>query len=186
MSQQELLKKTVEALNNAQIDYFITGSIVSSIQGEPRLTHDIDIVADINFSNFNKFITYFNIEDYYYSFESIISSIETKTMFNIIDSSEGDKVDLWILKNEEFDHARNSRKYKINFGNIEIYVTSAEDTIISKLLWSKKCGGSIKHYTDALKVFEIMKEKIDMNYIKIWVEKLNIQELWKKILLDFE
>jgi len=40
VSQSELLKKTIGALNSSQIPYMLTGSIASSIQGEPRSTHD--------------------------------------------------------------------------------------------------------------------------------------------------
>ena len=45
MLQQQLLKKVVQILNEATIEYFFTGSIVSSLLGEPRSTHDIDIVV---------------------------------------------------------------------------------------------------------------------------------------------
>ena len=45
MPQQELLIKVVQALQNADIDHMVTGSIVSSLQGEPRSTHDIDVVV---------------------------------------------------------------------------------------------------------------------------------------------
>ncbi len=40
MSQQELLKKVIQALDRAKIQYMITGSVASSLQGEPRSTHD--------------------------------------------------------------------------------------------------------------------------------------------------
>ncbi len=42
MSQPELLKEVVKALESAKIDYMVTGSIASSLQGEPRSTHDIE------------------------------------------------------------------------------------------------------------------------------------------------
>ena len=48
MSQQELLKKIIQALDQAEIPYMITGSIVSSLQGEPRSTHDLDILIANN------------------------------------------------------------------------------------------------------------------------------------------
>ena len=48
MSQQELLTKVVQALDAAGIEYMVTGSVVSSLQGEPRATHDIDLVVDLN------------------------------------------------------------------------------------------------------------------------------------------
>ena len=44
MSQQSLLKKVIQRLENLGIEYMITGSIVSSLQGEPRSTNDIDVV----------------------------------------------------------------------------------------------------------------------------------------------
>ena len=44
MSQQGLLKLVVEVLNRLGIDYMVSGSVVSSLQGEPRATHDIDVV----------------------------------------------------------------------------------------------------------------------------------------------
>ncbi len=41
MAQQELLISVVRAIENAGVEYILTGSIVSSLQGEPRSTHDI-------------------------------------------------------------------------------------------------------------------------------------------------
>ncbi|MCH7683734.1 MAG: hypothetical protein IIB35_08510 [Gemmatimonadetes bacterium] len=48
MSQQDLLIRVVEALERAGVDYMLTGSFVSSLQGEPRATHDIDVVVAMN------------------------------------------------------------------------------------------------------------------------------------------
>ena len=54
MSQQELLAKVVQTLNEAEIDYMVTGSVVSSLQGEPRSTHDIDFVVSVEQETANK------------------------------------------------------------------------------------------------------------------------------------
>jgi hypothetical protein len=50
MSQPELLKLGVRVLEDAGIEYMLTGSLVSSLQGEPRSTHDADIVVSIEHS----------------------------------------------------------------------------------------------------------------------------------------
>jgi hypothetical protein len=47
MSQQELLKRVIEILDARKIAYMVTGSVTSSLQGEPRSTHDIDLVIDV-------------------------------------------------------------------------------------------------------------------------------------------
>ena len=48
MSQQALLKRIVEAPDEAGVPSMLTGSLASSLQGEPRATHDIDVVVDIS------------------------------------------------------------------------------------------------------------------------------------------
>ena len=47
MPQQELLKLVIARLDEVGIEYMLTGSLVSSLQGEPRATHDIDLVIAI-------------------------------------------------------------------------------------------------------------------------------------------
>jgi predicted nucleotidyltransferase len=46
MSQSQLLIHTVKALEATGSEYMLTGSLVSSMQGEPRATHDIDILVE--------------------------------------------------------------------------------------------------------------------------------------------
>ena len=52
MSQQELLRLVVRSLDDLDVEYMLTGSIVSSLQGEPRSTHDIDLVVAIEPASF--------------------------------------------------------------------------------------------------------------------------------------
>jgi hypothetical protein len=47
MSQPELLKRVVRVLNDAGVSYMLTGSFASSAQGEPRSSHDIDLVVTL-------------------------------------------------------------------------------------------------------------------------------------------
>ena len=47
MSQQELLKRVIHVLNKLKIEYMATGSVASSLQGEPCAIHDIDLVVAI-------------------------------------------------------------------------------------------------------------------------------------------
>ena len=56
MSQQELLKKVIQTLDDAGIQYLVTGSVASSLQGEPRSTHDIDLVVAIERSDAKKLV----------------------------------------------------------------------------------------------------------------------------------
>lgn len=47
MSQQELLKFVVSKLHELSVEFMLSGSHASSLQGEYRSTHDIDFVIDL-------------------------------------------------------------------------------------------------------------------------------------------
>ena len=54
-----------DKLEENKIDYFITGSVASIVYGEPRLTHDIDIVISLNEYDAIKISNAFLEEEFY-------------------------------------------------------------------------------------------------------------------------
>lgn len=186
MSQQELLKKVIQTLNKAGIQYMLTGSVASSLQGQPRATHDIDMVISIEKSNAQELVEAFPSPDFYLDEHSVLEAINGQTMFNLIELQSGDKVDFWILSNEAFDLSRFSRRYSEKFMGIEMEVSSPEDTILAKLRWAKLCGGSEKQFTDALRVYEVQYGQLDLDYIELWTKELDVQSLWKRIIDESE
>ncbi len=46
MDQAELLRYVIDVLEAQELNYMVVGSFASAVYGEPRLTHDIDIVVD--------------------------------------------------------------------------------------------------------------------------------------------
>lgn len=181
MSQQKLLKSVLSVLNQAGIQYMLTGSIVSSLQGEPRATHDIDVVIAIDKLKARDLAREFSSPDFYLDEDSIRDAIESQGMFNLIDLKEGDKVDFWLLTNETFDKSRFSRKCKEEFMGLEMEISSPEDTILAKLRWSKLTGGSEKQFIDAMRVYEVQYRKLDLDYLENWVKELGVESLWKRL-----
>ena len=47
MEQAELLRRVVDVLEEQGITYLLVGSLASGVYGEPRLTHDIDVVVEL-------------------------------------------------------------------------------------------------------------------------------------------
>ena len=91
MSQQELLKKVIQALEGAGIEYMVSGSLVSSLQGEPRSTHDIDVVVAVQRSTAHALVRTFPSPDYFLTEDSILEAIQHQDMFNLIDVNSRDK-----------------------------------------------------------------------------------------------
>jgi hypothetical protein len=181
MSQPELLKRVARTLLELNIDYMITGSIASSMQGEPRSTHDIDIVVSISRSDVDRLVDAFPRPDFYVDVDSAKDAITHQSMFNLIDVREGDKVDFRVLTEDPFDRTRFSRRYVEEVLGERLNVSSPEDTILMKLRWASQMGGSEKQFTDALRVFEIQHGALDLEYVERWAADLGIEDLWARI-----
>lgn len=181
MSQQELLAKVIATLDDNGVDHMLTGSMASSLQGEPRATHDVDVVVAIKETDIEELVAAFPAPRYYLSAESIHEAISHRSMFNLLDVVEGDKVDFWILTGQPFDKSRFSRKYTEDVMGMQVKVSSPEDTILAKLLWALKSGGSEKQYTDALRVFEVQHGNLDLSYLWKWAIHLGVEEMWNRL-----
>ncbi len=186
MSQLELLKKTVRSLEREDIPYMLTGSLVSSFQGNPRSTHDIDIIISIRMDDIPGIMEIFDPKRFYINRDSVKEAIINNSQFNVLDTEEGNKIDFWILTDSDFDKSRFARRQKIEIFGFKAYLSAPEDTIIQKLIWSKLSGGSKKQYEDALSVYELQYGKLDMEYMELWSKKSGIEDLYGKMMSDAE
>jgi hypothetical protein len=186
MSQPELLKIAIDALNRSGIDYMVTGSVASSLQGEPRSTHDIDLVVAIRKSEAHNLVELFPTSDFYIDEQAIIDAIDHKNVFNLIDVKSGYKVDFWILTDDPFDRSRFSRRQEEQLKGLNIQVSSPEDTILAKLRWAILSGGSEKQFTDALRVYEVQLARLDLDYLKKWADILSVGTLLKRLMDEAE
>jgi hypothetical protein len=181
MSQLELLKKVVATLDGAGIEYMLTGAIVSTAQGVPRTTHDIDVVIDLREKDAGPLIAAFRQPDYYLSEASIQEALATRGTFNLIEPLTGNKVDFWLLTDEPFDRSRFSRRCSYEFKGVRLRVSSPEDTILMKLKWADALSGSEKQFNDALRVYEVQYRCIDLEYLSRWADRLGITTLLHRI-----
>ncbi|HVW35827.1 MAG TPA: hypothetical protein VHB99_00940 [Pirellulales bacterium] len=181
MSQSELLKAVIDELNRAGVEYMLTGSLASSLQGEPRLTHDIDLVVAMDAADADRIIEAFASPDYYLSAAAAHDAVRTRRMFNLLDLREGDKVDFWLLTDDPFDRSRFSRRGQMTSQDLNLWVSSPEDTILAKLRWAELSGGSEKQFGDALRIYEVQRQNLDTGYIGKWAEKLGLKEIWDRL-----
>jgi len=180
MIQEKITETVIEKLENVNLSYMITGAFACNYYGQPRLTHDLDLVVVISPADILKIVTLFK-EEFYVDEEIIKEALSHKTMFNLVHYTTGFKVDFWILKEGNFSKTEFQRRKKVKLFNKEAYLATAEDTILSKLQWYK-ISESEKHFSDALKVYEIQKNILDINYIQSWAEKLSLGEIFNRLM----
>lgn len=142
----------------------VTGSVASSLQGEPRATYDIDLVVAVAAPAETVAASLkaaFPEPDFHLDEGAVRQAIVSRGMFNLLDTREGDKVDFWLLTGEPFDRARFERRYVEAFEGAWLHVSRPEDTILMKLRWAAMLGGSDKQFVDALRVYEVQHGRLD-------------------------
>lgn len=180
MTQEEVLKIVISALEDNNIPYMLTGAAAVNYYGRPRLTHDIDIIVNIEKRHIQGIVDVFQ-QEFYVSSEGIEDAIKHRTAFNIIHNETGLKIDFWMLTDEEYDKRRFSRREKQVIFDREMYISSAEDIILIKLLWYKK-STSERHIIDAKGILQVQGGSVDNNYLTKWAEKLTVKEILKELL----
>jgi hypothetical protein len=176
MSQQELLTRVVQVLGGAAVDYMLTGSIVSSFQGNPRSTHDIDIVVQLPPSGVQALLAAFPAPRFYLDEASMRGAVARRDMFNLLDADSGYKVDFWMLTDDAFDRERFARKTAEVIDGLSVNVSRPEDTILMKLKWSRDSGGSAKQFLDAKDVYEVQFGVLDQDHLDRWARQLGVEQ----------
>jgi hypothetical protein len=174
MAQRDLLVRVVDVLDGAHIPYMLTGSFASSLQGEPRSTHDIDLVLDLPESAVQILVVSFPMPRYFLDRDALVRAVRTAGMANLLDTQEGDKVDFWMLTPGAFDQSRFARRMTIEFAGRPVRVSRPEDTILQKLAWSRLSGGNERQERDARRVFEVQYESLDREYLETWAARLGV------------
>lgn len=184
MEATKLLVKLAKIFEKLEIPYFVTGGIATVMWGRPRFTADIDIVIQLLPQKLDQFAAeLLKIgKDVYLDKSTMADALRHQGEFNFIHPVSGLKVDFWILKNTPGDRIRLKRRVAKKIGKQNVYFTSAEDLILSKLLWYKETR-STRQLEDIESVLRISGSKLNMRYLKTWAEQLNVLEILDKLSL---
>ncbi len=177
----EFLKKIVDVFEHLQIPYLVTGAVASIAYGEPRLTNDIDIVADLKESHVSGLVAAFPPDDYYMDENMAREAIRNYGQFNIIHPGSGLKVDVMVKKKTPHDLSRFGRLRRIYpMESYQANFAAPEDVIIKKMEYYKE-GGSEKHLRDIAGILKISGETVDRSYIAEWARRLDLVDIWDAI-----
>lgn len=178
MSLERLLVETVQALDGAQVDYMVTGSIASTLYGEPRATRDIDIVIDPTASALDRLIDRLRSDGLYVDVEAARTALRERGQFNAI---RGDgKVDFIIRKDQPFARSEFDRRRKVRLPGTSATVVTVEDLILAKLLWARETD-SERQLRDVAGMVSVAGETLDRPFVSNWAERLGLGDAWHKI-----
>jgi hypothetical protein len=174
MQDPDLISLFVAPLEKAGIQYMITGSIASSIYGEPRNTLDIDLVVLLEKHHIALLPTLF-FENNFYLPPSEVIAIESRREahghFNIIHHQTGLKADIYLSRNHPFLPWALKNIRRVETPASPINLAPPEYLIIHKLEFYRE-GGSQKHLRDIAGVIE--QQTLDHSFLERALKDLNL------------
>ncbi|MCB0106282.1 MAG: hypothetical protein KDE53_10245 [Caldilineaceae bacterium] len=136
MIQENAFAAVLDALNALEIPYMIVGSYASNYWGRPRMTHDADLVVELNASQATDPAQ--RLADEFHAPDFVIQeAAERGNHFNAIHLDTSFKIDFWLRKQTDYEEICFSRRVLGTMFERKVWLTSAEDIILSKLLWYK-------------------------------------------------
>jgi hypothetical protein len=179
MTDDEIILDFVRRLERISIPYMIVGSFASSVWGCPRATHNTDVVLVAEGPTALTLLDALR-PDYYLPDQGFADAVRRRGMVNAIHQKPVWKIDLIFRSDEAFQKTQFERRVAISFKRSILQVASPEDTILAKLDWSHR-GESERQYRDALGVFEVQRESLDLAYLRRWAESLGVGDLLKQL-----
>ena len=175
MQDPDFISLFVAPLEAAGITYMITGSVASSIYGEPRHPLAIDLVVLLQPQQIQQLSTLFPEENYYLPPDDVItieSRRESRGHFNIIHHDTGLKADFYLSRNHPSLAWALSHTRRISTPACEITVAPPEYIILHKLEFYRESGHQ-RHLRDIAGMIE--QQKLDQDFLNSSLHALDLE-----------
>lgn len=181
----EVLAQIARALEEHGIAYVVVGSFASSMRGVYRATADIDIVADLDHAHVRPLVEALQ-EKFYLDEQDVRRALARGGSFNAIHFDAVFKVDIFIPPVDSFSRQQLARRRPEKIAPDsphEIYVATAEDTILAKLAWYRS-GGEVSEtqWRDVLGIIGTQGTGLDAVYLREWADHIGVRDLLEKAL----
>ncbi len=182
---RKALKQIIDFLEKLEeekgIKYFLVGGILTNLYSDFRITRDIDLVIDIETSSISigDYIFLLQQNDFFpfQDWNSTTILAREAKIIQFLDQSETVKYDNHILDKYSSDKYKKigpislKNRVREKLFDIECWVTSKEDFIISKLTY-----GGWQDYSDALGCWMRFSKDLDVQYMEKISKELEIQK----------
>jgi hypothetical protein len=170
-----LIGRVTGPLEQEGVVYAITGSVASGIHGEPITSIDVDIVMRMSPDQASRLVESLGPQ-FYADVDGLRRACIDHSMTNVIHRESCLKFDLSVLPDTPYYREALRRRVRVTYqgSGVGVWVVSAEDIVLMKLVWRKDTG-SRKQWENALSVVRTQRNRLDWKYLRQWSAQLGIE-----------
>lgn len=181
MTPLDVALAVARALEACGIEYFLGGSMASSLYGHPRLTNDLDFVVLLRPNQVGALKVALG-DDFDLDEVALEDAARRKGSWNIFHAPTVTRVDLFVVRDDDYDAEEFLRRRRMTVAPGQaLFVKSAEDTVLRKLLWFRAGGeANSQQLRDVVDVLRVQGERLDGAYLAAWARKLDLVQLLER------
>ena len=183
MSETDLVLLYTRRLERAGFTYMITGSVAGVFYGEPRVTHDVDLVLALKRSDTPRIAELFPLEEFYCPPEEIIVQEVLRAQrghFNLIHHESGFRADVFLANRGPFHGWALSERRLVEVDGEPVHVAPLEYVIVRKLEFYRE-GGSEKHLRDIEAMLRVSGELVREDVLQRWMIARGVEGTWQSV-----
>lgn len=173
----EVLGTVSDRLTSLGLPFMLTGSFALAYYATPRMTRDLDIVVALGESDVASLVADLS-PDFYVDADLARDAVRSEGLFNLLHLESGLKIDLIVRKSPEYRQLEFSRRQSVSFGTLRTWIVSAEDLILSKLVWANDSASELQMRD----VSALLATPVDIGYIRTWAPRLGVERLLNEAL----
>jgi hypothetical protein len=178
----DLFLQFTQRLEQAGIEYMVSGSVAAMAYGQPRLTTDIDVIVFMDFPAARRLSQLFPVDEFYFPPIEIIAAELTRERrghFNILHVDSGFKADIYLRGNDPLRIWALQKVRPIHIGSTKVQMAPPEYVIVRKLEYFRE-GGSEKHLRDIRMMLENSRDAINFSDLNAFVSERNLDSEWHR------
>lgn len=180
MSGGSLFLDFVRKFEQLGLEYMVTGSVASTMYGEPRVTHDVDVVVRLLPGGVSRFAQAFPLETYYCPPEEVLLQEALRRQrghFNLIAHDTGFKADVYLANSDALHREALRHRRAVAMDGEQVWVAPPEYVIVRKLEFYRE-GRSEKHLRDIAAMLQVSGELVDRARLATWIDQLGLAAEW--------